>query len=103
MPEPNTASGASQIGAPLFGFKGSGFTNPSSQGLPAISCTRRAVLSYLGFPLLMLGIVGSGAVRAFGTTGQTELVFAGAGITVTGLSCTATARPFLSGFLARVG
>lgn len=35
---------------------------------------------YASFPLLMLGIVGSGAVRAIGVTKQTEIIFAIAGI-----------------------
>ena len=35
---------------------------------------------YLSFPFLMLGIVGSGAVRAIGITGRSEIVFAIAGV-----------------------
>jgi putative MATE family efflux protein len=35
---------------------------------------------YLGFPLLMLGIVGSGAVRAIGVTKETEIIFTIAGV-----------------------
>lgn len=35
---------------------------------------------YASFPLLMLGIVGSGAVRAIGVSKQTEIIFAIAGI-----------------------
>ncbi len=35
---------------------------------------------YLSFPFLMLGIVGSGTVRAIGITGKTEIVFAIAGV-----------------------
>ncbi|KZK88733.1 Multidrug export protein MepA [Pseudovibrio sp. W64] len=35
---------------------------------------------YLGLPLLMLGIVGSGAARAVGITKQTEVVFGIAGV-----------------------
>ncbi len=35
---------------------------------------------YVGFPFLMLGIVGSGAVRAIGITKETEIVFALAGV-----------------------
>lgn len=35
---------------------------------------------YLSFPLLMLGIVGSGAVRAIGVTKETEIIFAIAGV-----------------------
>jgi len=35
---------------------------------------------YLGLPLLMLGIVGSGAARAIGITKQTEVIFAIAGV-----------------------
>lgn len=35
---------------------------------------------YLSFPFLMLGIVGSGAVRAIGVTKETEIIFAIAGV-----------------------
>ena len=35
---------------------------------------------YLSFPFLMLGIVGSGAVRAIGVTKETEIIFATAGV-----------------------
>ncbi len=35
---------------------------------------------YVGFPFLMLGIVGSGAVRATGVVGRTEIVFGIAGV-----------------------
>lgn len=35
---------------------------------------------YLSFPFLMLGIVGSGAVRAIGITKETEIIFAIAGV-----------------------
>lgn len=35
---------------------------------------------YLAFPFLMLGIVGSGAVRAIGVTKETEIIFAIAGV-----------------------
>ena len=46
--------------------------------LPLIA-TYMSIL-YPSFPLLMLGIVGSGIVRAAGITGETEIVFAVAGI-----------------------
>ena len=35
---------------------------------------------YLAFPFLMLGIVGSGAVRAIGVTKETEIIFMIAGV-----------------------
>jgi putative MATE family efflux protein len=35
---------------------------------------------YLSFPLLMLGIIGSGAARAIGVTKETEIVFGTAGV-----------------------
>lgn len=50
----------------------------SSEVLPLIHEYMRII--YLGFPLLMLGIVGSGAIRAIGVTKQTEIIFTIAGI-----------------------
>ena len=35
---------------------------------------------YLGFPFLMLGIIGSGAARAIGVTKETEIIFGIAGV-----------------------
>lgn len=46
--------------------------------LPLIDAYMRIL--YLSFPLLMLAIIGSGAARAIGITGQTELVFGIAGV-----------------------
>lgn len=59
--------------SPMFSLLGAG-----EELLPLVR--QYMGILYLGFPFLMLGIVGSGAVRAIGITGQTELVFAGAGI-----------------------
>lgn len=59
--------------SPMFSLLGAG-----DELLPLVM--QYMGILYIGFPFLMLGIVGSGAVRATGITGQTELVFAGAGI-----------------------
>ena len=58
---------------PMFIFLGA-----EAHILPLIR--RYMTLLYLGIPLLMLGIVGSGIVRATGTIKLTEIIFALAGI-----------------------
>ena len=59
--------------------------DPMFMGLGATPDTLPLIAEYMGilylsFPLLMLGIVGSGAVRAIGVTKETEIVFAIAGV-----------------------
>lgn len=58
---------------PMFNALGA-----ESAVLPLIS--EYMQILYLSFPFLMLGIVGSGAVRAIGITKETEIIFAIAGV-----------------------
>lgn len=58
---------------PMFKMLGAGDTI-----LPLIQ-TYMGIL-YLGFPLLTIGIIGSGAIRAIGVTGKSEIVFAIGGV-----------------------
>ena len=58
---------------PMFSALGA-----ESAVLPLIS--EYMQILYLSFPFLMLGIVGSGAVRAIGITKETEIIFAIAGV-----------------------
>ena len=68
-----------------LGLLGRATMGPLFSGLGAAPDIVPLVESYMGilylsFPLLMLGIVGSGAVRAIGITKETEIVFAFAGV-----------------------
>jgi putative MATE family efflux protein len=73
------------IASVTLSLLGRAFIEPMFSGLGASPDTLPLIGSYMGilylsFPFLVLGIVGSGAVRAIGITKETEIIFALAGI-----------------------
>jgi len=69
----------------VLGIGARGLIGPMFTGLGADAATLPMIETYMGilylsFPFLMLGIIGSGAVRAIGVTKETEIVFGIAGV-----------------------